>query len=215
MSAETDLPQFELESRVSGSIKRQRVIDAAAATFARAGYHGVGTRTIAENLGIKAASLYCHVASKEEALEEVCRQGISLPLAYLREAMAHAGDMPSRLKRFFALQEAYFVRHSDFVTVYHQERRHLPPDARERIEAISREFRRELDAMFAEAALRGELHSSLVPRTASFICIGTIRNIDQLYFDGPIRGFEEVSRHAVESLIRGLSPGPQPSSVSG
>jgi len=193
------------DSAASGSPRRQQVIDAAAATFARHGYHGVGTRAIADTLGIKAASLYCHVASKEDALEQVCRQGIAGTLNYLRTAVASADDMPGRVRIFFALHQETFFEQGDYTTVYINERRHLPDEARVRTDAISRQFRNELDAMFAEAQARGELHADVSPRSASLILIGTIRNLTQLYFDGPIKGFEAFSKVAVEAMIRAIA----------
>ena len=46
-------------------------IRAAAAVFARKGYHGASTTDIANELGIKQGSLYYYFSSKEEALEQV------------------------------------------------------------------------------------------------------------------------------------------------
>lgn len=194
------------ESRVPGSARRQRVIDGAAAIFAQHGYHGMGMRAIAETLGIKAASLYCHVASKEEALEEVCHQGISLPLARLQYACATETSMAARLRSFLYAQIEFYREHGDYAAVFLQERRHLPPDARERIEAFSRAFRATLDRIFTEAESRGELHRALTPRSASLITIGTIRTLNQFYIQGPIRGFDGFASDTIELLIRGLSP---------
>lgn len=188
-----------------GSPRRQQVIDAAAATFARHGYHGVGTRAIADTLGIKAASLYCHVASKEDALEQVCSQGIGLSVRHLREAIASAPDIAGRVRTFFAVHQGDFREYGDFMTVYLNERRHLPPDALARTDAISRQFRSELDAMFAEAQSRGELHPDITARSASLIMIGTMRNLSQLYFEGPIKGFEAFAKVAVEAMIRAIA----------
>lgn len=194
------------EPRAAGSARRQRVIDGAAAIFAQHGYHGMGMRAIAETLGIKAASLYCHVASKEEALEEVCHQGISLPLARLIEACETEISMAARLRSFLYSQIEFYRKHGDYAAVFLQERRHLPPDAGERIEAFSRAFRAALDRLFAEAESRGELHPALTPRSASLITIGTIRTLNQFYIQGPIRGFDAFASDAIETLIRGLSP---------
>lgn len=155
---------------------------------------------------MKAASLYAHVASKEAALEEVCRQGIGMPLAYLGATLDSAGDMPTRIRNFFRFQTAHILGHLDYITVYMNERRHLDPQARGRIEAISREFRTELDRLFQDARERGELHPSLTPRSARLTMIGVIRNVHQFYIEGPIRGFENFVADTTEILIRGLTP---------
>ena len=203
--SQTDTLRDAIEPKIAGSARRQRVIDGAAATFARFGYHGVGTRAIAETLGIKAASLYCHISSKEDALEEVCRQGIAVPLTLLEKAIATETTMAGRLRKFFADQTAFFHEHGDYVAVYLHERRHLPAEARERIDAISRQHRAALDRLFTQARESGELHPSLSPKSASLISIGTIRNINQFAFEDPIRNLDQFITDAVDTMIRGLS----------
>src|SRR5512145_909089 len=53
-----------------------QIIEAAARVFAERGFHGATTQDIADVLGIRQASLYYYFASKEEALELVCLQGV-------------------------------------------------------------------------------------------------------------------------------------------
>jgi len=202
---QTEQLAFAGAPQISGSARRQRVIDGAAATFARHGYHGVGTRAIAEALGMKAASLYCHIGSKEEALEEVCRQGIALPLAYLEEAIATRSSMAGRLRRFFDLQAEFIQHHRDYLAVFMQERRHLPPEAGQRISAIARQLRVTLDGMYQQARERGELHPSLSPRSASLITIGAIRNTNQFARESTSPGQDAFVRDAVEALIRAVA----------
>lgn len=62
---------------------RDRLLDTAAALFRRRGYASATTRELAEELGIRKASLYHHISTKEELLEAVC-------LESLRRLMAEA-----------------------------------------------------------------------------------------------------------------------------
>ena len=55
---------------------KRAAIRAAAAVFARKGFHGASTTDIAGEMGIKQGSLYYYFKSKEEALAEVCLYGI-------------------------------------------------------------------------------------------------------------------------------------------
>lgn len=186
------------------SARRQQVIDAAAATFSRLGYHGVSTRAIADMLGIKVASLYFHINSKEDALEEICALGTSRALHYLGKAREQADDLPNRLRHFFRHQRDDFVEHADYVSVAIYEGRHLPPDARKRLGSLTSEFRSRLDAMFAEAAACGELHPAITPRQARFILIAMMRSLSGLYVGGNIRDFDEIMSSWVETTLRGL-----------
>ena len=51
------------------------IIDAAARVFASKGFHGASTQDIADELGIRQASIYYYFPSKEVALEKVCLIG--------------------------------------------------------------------------------------------------------------------------------------------
>lgn len=186
------------------SARRQQVIDAAAATFARLGYHGASTRAIADVLGIKVASLYFHIASKEDALEEICALGTRRSMQYLGQALEEADDLEGRLRQFFRRQREDLVAHADYVSVAIHEGRHLPEVAKRRLGKLSAKFRQMMDGMFAEAADRGELHPGITPRQARFVLIATMRSISELCPPGRIRDFDFIMSGWVEAVIRGL-----------
>src|SRR5436190_9617411 len=53
---------------------REALLDAAAAVFARRGFHGASLDEIAETAGYTRGAIYKHFADKEELLHEVCVQ---------------------------------------------------------------------------------------------------------------------------------------------
>jgi hypothetical protein len=52
--------------------RREYILEEAATLFKERGYAATTMRDLAEKLDIKAASLYNHIASKEEILKEIC-----------------------------------------------------------------------------------------------------------------------------------------------
>ena len=76
---------------------RQRILDVTAALVLEHGVAGVAQRQIAERVGIKAASLYHHFASKNEIVEAVFRQGIDVMERAWDEAAASTTDPRERL----------------------------------------------------------------------------------------------------------------------
>jgi AcrR family transcriptional regulator len=186
------------------SPRRQQVIDAAAAIFSRMGFHGANTRAIADMLGMKVASLYFHIESKDDALEEICVLGTQRTKSYLERALEEHDDMAARIRRFFQLSGADYVAHADYVNVAIHEGRYLTANAKTRLAAVSRAFRTELDAMFEVAARKGELHPGITPRQARFMVIATLRSSSELYTRGNIRDFDNIMQAWVEAIIRGL-----------
>lgn len=57
---------------------RDRIMDEAASLFLRRGYDGTSLRHLADVVGIKAASIYYHFASKDDLLTEILRRGIDV-----------------------------------------------------------------------------------------------------------------------------------------
>jgi AcrR family transcriptional regulator len=188
----------------SNSPRRQQVIDAAAAIFSRMGFHGASTRAIADMLGMKVASLYFHIESKDDALEEICVLGTQRTKGYLEQALDEHDELADRIRRFFGLLREDYVANADYVNVSIHEGRYLTANAKARLAAVSRAFRNELDAMLEAAARAGELHPGITPRQARFMVIATMRSSSELYTRGNIRDFDNIMQAWAEAIIRAL-----------
>ena len=57
------------------SARRRELTREAAKLFAQKGYHGTSIGDIAEAMGVQKASVYAHIASKEDLLYETMREG--------------------------------------------------------------------------------------------------------------------------------------------
>jgi TetR/AcrR family transcriptional regulator, cholesterol catabolism regulator len=186
--------------------RREQAIDAAARVFAQHGYHGAGTRAIADLLGIKVASLYFHFRSKEEALEEVCLVGIEQPAVYLRIAYAEETAFDRRIHRFLTDYSEHLSTQSDYITVFQNERRYLLPEATARLNAAARPTMLLFDQIFSDAQAEGVMDTTIPLRMARLILIGVLRNITQFRLAGPIVDFESFVRHSGDHFLRGMAP---------
>lgn len=186
--------------------RREQAIDAAADVFARRGYHGAGTRAIADLLGIKVASLYFHFRSKEEALEEVCRVGMEQPFVYLRAACEIETTFERRIQRFLADYSAHLDRQSDYISVFLNERRYLSGEATARLNTAARLSAPVFARIFEDAKVEGVMNPAIPARMARLILIGVLNNITQLRLNGPIADFESFVRHSGEHFVRGMGP---------
>jgi AcrR family transcriptional regulator len=71
-----------------GRSAREQILDAAAELFASRGYAATSTRDIAEQAGIRQASLYYHVAGKPQLLRELLDASVRPTLDGLDELLA-------------------------------------------------------------------------------------------------------------------------------
>jgi AcrR family transcriptional regulator len=83
-----------------GGTPREEILDAAAELFTSRGYAATSTRTIADAVGVRQASLYYHFTSKEELLEELLAGTVQPSLAFAA-ALEAGTESPER--RLFSL----------------------------------------------------------------------------------------------------------------
>jgi AcrR family transcriptional regulator len=72
----------------------QSLLEVAVIAFAERGYHGVSMRDLASTVGVKAASVYAHFASKEALLAELMTLGHTAHQTAVRDAILSAGKRP-------------------------------------------------------------------------------------------------------------------------
>jgi AcrR family transcriptional regulator len=89
----------------------ERVLDTAAALFWEKGYAATTTREIAAAVGIQQASLYYHVASKEDLLYQLCVSSMEQLLADVQAAVEPHGDPLDRLRALIRAHLTTLLKH--------------------------------------------------------------------------------------------------------
>ena len=139
---------------------RLRILDAAAACFAREGYAGASMARIAEEAGLKAGSLYFHVASKDELIGEVLREGVARTERHVRarlDALGPDADPGRRLVVAIEGHVAMLAAHGDYAAAVTRIVDEAPAAVRARHRARDRAYarlwRELLDAARAHGAI--------------------------------------------------------------
>jgi AcrR family transcriptional regulator len=186
---------------------RRREIDQVASELFHAnGYAGTSVRDIARALDIQGASLYAHVASKEDVLFSIVDRAASAfeAAAAAAEADTSAADP---LERLAALVEA----HVDVVTsdperasVFVSEWRHLSADRRaavaERRDAYERRFRATIEEGMSVGALR-----QTDPAIAATFILTAVNGIAGWYHPDGRLSADRIADHYVDLALRALS----------
>jgi AcrR family transcriptional regulator len=168
-------------ARRSPRRRSPEIIEAAARVFAERGFHGATTQDIADVLGIRQASLYYYFASKEEALELVCLQGVGGYFEVAKATAAGPGSAADKLARLIRSHLAPLTDRSDFVRVFLNERQHLPTESRRRIGKWSRGLERVYEDVLKEGVRRGEFRSDLDTRLAVLAILGMANTVASWY----------------------------------
>lgn len=145
--------------------RRREIMDAAAAVFAKKGYHAATTRDIADSLGMQPGSLYYYFESKEAALEEICRIGGSEFGDHIDAILKT--EMPTRDAIRAAIGNHLQGSRRHYVTCFAHNRRFLPADVVPEMNRLARRYARLWEDLFRRGVARGEVRAGLDCRLAA------------------------------------------------
>jgi AcrR family transcriptional regulator len=152
------------------STRRRELTREAARLFAEKGYHGAALSEIADALGVKAPSLYAHVASKQDLLYAIMREGAE---AFHRALDEVPEDVPvvERIRLALRAHLRVVAEQLDLATVFVREWRHLEGERRDEILRERRRYEQRFRDLFREGRELGELRTDLDDGTAALLTL--------------------------------------------
>jgi AcrR family transcriptional regulator len=141
-----------LPPRADADGTRRRLLEEALALFGDRGFHGVSVREVTQAAGVRASSMYAHIASKEQLLFELMLLGHEEHHDRLRLALLEAGADP--VAQITVLVQAHVRFHATFpmlARVCNREMAALAPESRDQVVAV----RRQSEQLFQDVIERG------------------------------------------------------------
>jgi TetR/AcrR family transcriptional regulator, cholesterol catabolism regulator len=175
--------------------RRREIMDAAAAVFAKKGYHAATTRDIADSLGMQPGSLYYYFESKEAALEEICRIGGSEFGDHI-EAILKT-DMPTREAIRSAIGNHLQGDRRHYVTCFAHNRRFLPADVVPEMNRFARRYSKLWEDMLRRGIGRGEVPAGLDCRLAATAAVALC--------NGAVPYLEPKAPEEINAFVNGIS----------
>lgn len=190
--------------------RSREIIEAAARVFAELGYYGATTQKIADVLGMRQASLYYYLPSKEAALERVCEAGVA---GYVETAKAIAEGPGTAAERLAALIRAHIapnVGRGNFVRVFLTQRQFLPAASRRRIGKWSRTLEGIIEDVIRSGMARHAFRKDADPRLATLAILGMC-NAVSAWYPKENASIERIGAHFAALALQGLvAPGGGP-----
>ena len=157
----------------------REVLDAAAIAFAEKGYLGAGLRDIAERLGIRAASLYYYLPSKEAALLAICKLGILDFIDNLKGIVARRDPAPEKLRAAITNHLLPLRSHpaADYTRVFLLHRHELPNGPRQEVGRLARAYQELIEQIFVDGIATGEFAADLSPELATLGLLGLCNSV--------------------------------------
>ena len=120
--------------------RRDQILDTAAELFAAKGFHGVSVGELGRACGITGPALYKHFASKDAVLAEMLVSISERLLDEGRDRVARSGDAESAVEALVSWHIDFALRHRALIVVQDRDWQSLPPEARERVRTLQREY---------------------------------------------------------------------------
>jgi len=161
---------------------RDRVVDVAVKVFTERGYDGTSMADIARALGVHKSSIYHHVASKEQLLEDAVKRALNALHGMLAEPGATEGAALERLRYVVRRTVEIMVRQLPEVTVLLRIRGNTATErwAIARRRELDRAVQRTVAAAIAEGDLRSDIDTALVTR----LIFGMSNSVTEWYQPG-------------------------------
>jgi AcrR family transcriptional regulator len=148
--------------------RRNELTRQAARLFAEQGYHGTSMEDLAAAMGVQKGSLYAHVRSKADLLNEIAHDGAQ---TFHTALDAIDERLPAIEKLRLALRAHLHVvsEQLDVATVFVREWRYLEGDRRDEFVAERRRYEERIRALFSEGVEQSELRTDLDVGVAALV----------------------------------------------
>jgi AcrR family transcriptional regulator len=186
-------------------LQRTELLDAAAFLFATKGFHATGMRELARQLNIKAGSLYYHISSKDQLLNEVCEIGLRSLASNIDHSAANNHGLPETIRSIVIGHTNLLNHYGSYLNCYQNEYVHLTADVREKLRLELITFHHKIDDVFKRAITNGETHPELVVKNARLALIAILHQLSRLGTEHPQTNMETTAEGLSAILIHGLA----------
>ena len=190
-------------------MRRDEILQAAARIFRKKGFHASSMQDIADAVGLQKATLYHHIASKQEILLALLDLALDLLIADLEPIVASQASPAGKLRQSMAAYLRRIADDADLAAVLLLEYRSLDPkllakhiERRDRFEALWRSI---IDEGIEVGAFR-----PVDPVMAGFALLGIQNWMITWYRSNGRLGPEELAGLFCDLVLDGLAAEVQP-----
>jgi AcrR family transcriptional regulator len=190
-------------TRVQKITKRAIILKEAAKLFKEKGFGGATMRDLAERVGIEAASMYNHIRSKDELLEEICF-GIGRKYdEQLSQIDQKKITYPEKIEAVIAFHIQMIIEDANAVSVLNNDWKFLNSGQMIEFKAMRNEYEKHLAALISKGIEQGAFKKINVS-VALFTILSSLRWVELWY--KPSRGIskEDLAKDISAILMNGV-----------
>jgi AcrR family transcriptional regulator len=185
------------------SSKKDVIIEKAARLFREKGFGAASMRDLAEHVGVEAASLYNHIQSKSEILQDICFKVANDFISHLDAVQSSPEAAIKKLERIIRFHIRMMMEQYEFVYISDHEWRHLPEPYLSNFLNQRRTYRRSLSDLIARGIEKGEM-KDIDPYVAVLTMLSAISGIESWHRSRKSISPQALETNMVKYLIDGL-----------
>jgi AcrR family transcriptional regulator len=134
---------------------RERLLDAAAQTFARDGIRGATTREIAREAGVNEVTLFRHFKSKQQLLRAVLERGLASEVAIMDQHSSWKENLRENMEKYARHYYSHIEKKKGIARAFLAEAQILPKPMQTMIAEVIRPVRQRLVLILEDAQEAG------------------------------------------------------------
>jgi TetR/AcrR family transcriptional regulator, cholesterol catabolism regulator len=200
-------PPGQPDADQAGRPTGERLFDIAAALFCEKGYAATTTREIATAAGIQQASLYYHVAGKEDLLHQICVSSLEQLFADVGSAVSAAHDPVERIEVLVRTHLRTILRHQIRHVTMLNELRALSEPHRTAVMVLRKKYAGLVRSVLEDAQAAGAVRTD-IPARYLYLALLNILNWAVLWFRrGQTLSEDQIARIFTSIYLGGAAAG--------
>lgn len=189
---------------LTNGTKKDSILKNAASLFRKKGFRAASVRELAEMMGVEAPSLYNHIGSKSELLQEICFDVAKDFTANMQTVLAseeNAAEKTASVIRFHIAK-----MHNDFDKVYvsDNEWKQLHKKEADDFLAQRRTYENALTGII-DAGIKQKLFTKTHSRIATLTILSALRGLELRQQNKKEFTLRELEENMVQHLINGIT----------
>ena len=185
------------------SPRKEVILSKAARLFREKGYNATSMRDLAEEVGVEAASLYNHINSKSEILQEICFKVANRFMSHIEEVSHQDQPAIQKLDAILRFHIRNMLELYEEVYVSDREWKHLAEPYLVNFQNQRRVYRQRIASIIEEGIENGEIKEIDAP-TAVLIILHAVSGIESWHRSKKKISGEMLEENMIMIMIEGL-----------
>lgn len=183
--------------------RKEQIMEIATRLFHEKGYHATSMRNLAEQLGMEAASLYNHISSKDELLQQICFGMATHYNAQMEQVENEPLTPVGRVEKMVRFHLGMMLTHFKEVYVTNRDWKHLKEPLLGNFLQQRKAYEKRFAQLVQQAIDAGEV-KQLHPHAAVLTILSAVRGIEFWHRNPRNISAEQIEEDMVRILLDGL-----------